>query len=47
MFLHDGRARNIEEAIIWHGGEAQVSRDLFMDMSLEDRKALIEFLRSL
>jgi len=47
MFLHDGRARNIEEAIIWHGGEAQASRDLFMDMSLEDRKALIEFLRSL
>ena len=47
MFLHDGRARSIEEAIIWHGGEAQRSRDLFMDMSLEDRKALIEFLRSL
>ena len=47
MFLHDGRARNIEEAIIWHGGESQGSRDLFMDMSLEDRKALIDFLRSL
>ena len=47
MFLHDGRARSIEEAIIWHGGEAQRSRDLFMDMSLEDRKALVEFLRSL
>ena len=47
MFLHDGRARSIEEAIIWHGGEAQRSRDLFMDISREERKALIEFLRSL
>ena len=47
MFLHDGRARSIEEAIIWHGGEARRSRDLFMDMTQEERKALMEFLRSL
>ena len=47
MFLHDGRARNIEEALLWHGGEAQGSRDLFIDMSAEEREALLAFLRSL
>lgn len=45
--LHDGRARNIEEAILWHGGEAEKSRNIFMQLSIEDRKALIKFLRSL
>ena len=47
MLLHDGRARNIEEAILWHGGEAEKSRNIFMQLSIEDRKALIKFLRSL
>ena len=46
-FLHDGRARNLEEAILWHGGEAEQSRDSFMGLSAEDRQALIQFLRSL
>ena len=46
-FLHDGRARSIEEAIMWHGGEAQASREDFRSMSETDRKALISFLESL
>ena len=47
MFLHDGRARNLEEAILWHGGEALESRNLFMEMPKSDRDALLRFLRSL
>ena len=46
-FLHDGRARSIEEAIMWHGGEAQQSRDDFKSLAEADRKALISFLESL
>ena len=46
-FLHDGRARNLIEAILWHGGEAQPSRDAFRAMSNEERDALLAFLRSL
>lgn len=45
--LHDGRARNISEAILWHGGEAAQSRNAFINMSKEERDALIAFLRSL
>jgi len=45
--LHDGRARNISEAILWHGGEAQGSRDAFGSMSKAEREALFAFLRSL
>ena len=47
MFLHDGRARNLEEAILWHGGEALESRNQFMGMPKSDRDALLRFLRSL
>ena len=47
FFLHDGRARNLTEAILWHGGEAQKSRDAFAGLAKEDREALIEFLESL
>ena len=46
-FLHDGRARNFSEAILWHGGEAQVSREAFRQLPREDREALIAFLKSL
>ena len=45
--LHDGRARNLIEAILWHGGEAQRSRDAFRAMAKPDREALIAFLSSL
>ena len=46
-FLHDGRARSFEEAILWHGGEAEESREAFRAMSFDERVALIEFLRTL
>ncbi|MEN9225767.1 MAG: di-heme oxidoredictase family protein [Thermostichus sp. HHBFW_bins_43] len=46
-YLHDGRARTLEEAILWHGGEAESSRQQFREMTSEDRAALILFLRSL
>ncbi|PVA05339.1 di-heme oxidoredictase family protein [Thalassorhabdomicrobium marinisediminis] len=46
-FLHDGRARSLLEAILWHGGEAQAQRDAVIDMPSEDRAALLRFLESL
>ena len=46
-FLHDGRARNLKEAILWHGGEGAVSREIFKNMPREERDALIRFLESL
>ena len=46
-FLHDGRARTIAEAILWHGGEAQSSQQNFVAMPAADRGALIAFLESL
>lgn len=46
-FLHDGRARNLEEAILWHGGEAEKSKQVFKAMKKEEREALITFLNSL
>lgn len=47
FFLHDGRARNLTEAILWHGGEAQAARDAFAAMPKADREALLAFLNSL
>ncbi len=46
-FLHDGRARNLLEAILWHGGEAESSREAVIAMPPADRAALITFLESL
>ena len=46
-FLHDGRARNLLEAVLWHGGEAQAARDAVVNLSPKDRAALIRFLESL
>lgn len=45
--LHDGRARNVEEAILWHGGEAKAARDAFMQMPVAARRALIGFVEGL
>ena len=45
--LHDGRARSIEEAILWHGGEAQRSRDAYLALPKADRDALLAYLKSL
>ncbi len=46
-FLHDGRARNLSEAILWHGGEAENSKNSFIKLAEVDRNALIKFLESL
>lgn len=46
-FLHDGRARNLVEAILWHGGEARPARDAFINLPKADRDALVTFLESL
>ncbi|MDZ4773773.1 MAG: di-heme oxidoredictase family protein [Planctomycetota bacterium] len=45
--LHDGRARDVAEAILWHGGEAESSRERFRNASRERRQALIAFVESL
>lgn len=42
--LHDGRARNATEAILWHGGEARISRESFARLPRRDREALLAFL---
>lgn len=46
-YLHDGRARTLPEAILWHGGEGSASRDRAAALPTEDRDALISFLESL
>jgi CxxC motif-containing protein (DUF1111 family) len=46
-YLHDGRARTLTEAILWHGGEAQAARNRFVSLDAADRQALIAFLESL
>ncbi|WP_410216225.1 di-heme oxidoredictase family protein [Paracoccus sp. (in: a-proteobacteria)] len=46
-FLHDGRARSLLEAVLWHGGEAARSRDGVIALPADDRAALIAFLESL
>jgi CxxC motif-containing protein (DUF1111 family) len=47
FFLHDGRAQNLEEAILWHHGEAQSSRNAYMGLVKSDRDSLLRFLESL
>ncbi|UTV97961.1 c-type cytochrome [Marinomonas rhizomae] len=46
-FLHDGRAQTIEEAILWHGGEANQSKEYYKNLNKEQREKLIYFLESL
>lgn len=45
--LHDGRARSFEEAILWHGGEAEGAREAYRRLPEDRRQALLRFLRSL
>ncbi|MGV3551329.1 di-heme oxidoreductase family protein [Rhizobium sp.] len=47
FYLHDGRARSLEEAILWHGGEAEKARDNYAGLTRTDRENLIKFLESL
>ncbi len=46
-YLHDGRARTLEEAILWHGGEAEGARSAFMALSAADRALVLRFLSAL
>lgn len=46
-YLHDGRARTLEEAILWHGGEGERAKEAFRTMPAADRAALMKFLKSL
>jgi CxxC motif-containing protein (DUF1111 family) len=46
-FLHDGRAKNIEEAILWHGGEALKSKEKYKQLSQQQRSDLLQFINSL
>ncbi|HEY1076765.1 MAG TPA: di-heme oxidoredictase family protein, partial [Fontimonas sp.] len=46
-YLHDGRARDLPEAILWHGGEAQAARDRWAALPRDQRRKLIRFLASL
>jgi CxxC motif-containing protein (DUF1111 family) len=45
--LHDGRARGVAEAILWHGGEAQAAKEVFRAMPKADREALVKFVESI
>lgn len=47
FYLHDGRARSVEEAILWHDGEASSARDAFKELSVLQRQQLLDFLESL
>jgi CxxC motif-containing protein (DUF1111 family) len=47
FLLHDGRAKSIEEAIVLHGGEAQQSRNKFIQLSTQEKNNLLKFLASL
>ncbi|HMS51320.1 MAG TPA: di-heme oxidoredictase family protein, partial [Chitinophagales bacterium] len=46
-FLHDGRAKNLQEAIMWHGGEAENSKESFRKLNKAERESVINFLESL
>jgi CxxC motif-containing protein (DUF1111 family) len=46
-FLHDGRARDLQEAILWHGGQAEAARNAYCALEADQRAALLKFLNSL
>ncbi|SET23358.1 di-heme oxidoredictase family protein [Stigmatella erecta] len=46
-YLHDGRARTLSEAILWHGGEGEAAKQKFINLSAAEREALLKFLKSL
>ncbi|PID34053.1 MAG: thiol oxidoreductase, partial [Thiotrichales bacterium] len=45
--LHDGRARNLLEAVLWHGGEAEAAKQQVLAMDKVERDAMVAFLNSL
>lgn len=46
-FMHDGRARTLMEAVLWHGGEASQSKNKVLEMNARQRRALMAFIKSL
>ena len=46
FLLHDGSAASVEEAVLRHGGEAQVARDAFVGLPADDQAALLDFVES-
>jgi CxxC motif-containing protein (DUF1111 family) len=46
-YLHYGRARTLTEAILWHGAEAEVIKNRFVNLLTAEREALLAFLKSL
>jgi CxxC motif-containing protein (DUF1111 family) len=46
-FLHDGRARTINEAILWHGGEAKSSKQTYLKLTKKQREDLIKFIKAI
>ncbi len=46
-YLHDGRARTLLEAVLWHGGEAEAAKQYLLELNQADRDALMAFLESL
>jgi CxxC motif-containing protein (DUF1111 family) len=46
-YLHDGRARTIEEAVLWHGGQGEKSRERFKALPADDRQKLVDLIQSL
>ena len=47
FYLHDGRARTIEEAVLWHSGEAENAKEQFKNLNKSEREKLLKFLNSL
>lgn len=45
--MHDGRARNVEEAILWHGGEGQVAKEKYKKLTMTQRENVLAFINSL
>ena len=46
-FLHDGRARTISEAILWHGGEAEPAKQAYLVLTKQQRDALVKFVKAI
>jgi len=46
-YLHDGRARSLEEAVLWHDGEGRAARDRFAKLTAEQRHTLINWINTL
>ncbi|RYD52632.1 MAG: thiol oxidoreductase [Sphingobacteriales bacterium] len=47
FYLHDGRARSLEEAILWHGGESEKAKEAFRKLGKAERQALLRFIKTL